>query len=143
SDFEKETGEKMAALQRDTAQRMQKLKNDTAQRMALLEDDFRKITKNLGFNVLILPKDQNLSDLYADDFASKYMPEEYADRLARARIATLNHLLPILQQKLRWPEQERTILAIDTRGEVPLVNRDPKKPILDAVPTGSMIVGYE
>src|SRR2546422_352285 len=47
---------------------------ETEEKMRLLEDDYRKITKNLGFNVLILPKDQNLSDLYADDFASKYMP---------------------------------------------------------------------
>ena len=40
-------------------------------KMAVLEDDYRKIALKLGFNVVILPKDQNLADFYADDFASK------------------------------------------------------------------------
>jgi hypothetical protein len=116
---------------------------ETEQKMKILEDDYRKITKNLGFNVLILPRDQNLSDLYADDFASKYMPEEYAERLAKSRVATINHLLPSLQQKLKWPERERTILLIGVRGEVPILHADEKKPILDAVPPGGMVLGYE
>jgi hypothetical protein len=117
--------------------------SETLEKMRALEDDYRKITKNLGFNVLILPRDQNLSDLYADDFASKYMPEEYAERLAKSRVATINHLLPSLQQKLKWPERERTILLIGVRGEVPIVHADEKKPILDAVPPGGMVLGYE
>jgi putative ABC transport system permease protein len=116
---------------------------ETAERMRKLEDDYRKITKNMGFNVLILPKDQNLSDLYADDYASEYMPEEYCTRLAESKIVTVNHLLPSLQQKLKWPEQERTIILIGTRGEVPIMHRDPKKPLLDAVAPGTMVVGYE
>ena len=48
---------------------------ELAQRMAALEDDYRKISLGLGFNVMILPKDQNLADFYADDFAAKLMPE--------------------------------------------------------------------
>lgn len=116
---------------------------ETAQRMKELEDDYRKMMLKMGFNVLILPKDQNLGDLYADDFASNYMPEEYATRLANSKIVTINHLLPSLQQKLKWPEQERTIILIGTRGEVPLLHRDMKKPLLDAVPPGSVVVGHE
>src|SRR5580704_6985256 len=59
---------------------------ETQQQMAKLEDDYRKVMLKLGFNVLILPKEQNLSDLYADDFASKYMPEQYATSLAKSRV---------------------------------------------------------
>src|SRR5436853_4877185 len=47
---------------------------DTKADMRKLEDDYRKITLKLGFNIEILPKDQNLSELYAKDYASKYMP---------------------------------------------------------------------
>ncbi|HLU49059.1 MAG TPA: hypothetical protein VK116_13280, partial [Planctomycetota bacterium] len=53
-----------------------------------LEDTYRRITKAMGYNVLILPKDQNLADFHADDYASKHMPESYADRLASSRIVT-------------------------------------------------------
>ena len=108
-----------------------------------LKDDYRKMTLKFGFNLLIFPKEQNLVDLYADDYASKYMPEGYVKRLADSGIMTVRHLLPILQQKLKWPERERTIILVGTRGEVPLAHRDPKKPMLVAVEPGTMVVGYE
>ncbi len=115
---------------------------ETQQQMAKLEDDYRKLMLKMGFNVMILPKDQNLSDLYADDFASKYMPEEYATRLAKSRVATINHLLPSLQQKVKWPEYQRTVLLMGVRGEVYLQSPQ-QKPLLDAVAPGTMILGQE
>ncbi len=39
-------------------------KIETENRMKNLEDDFRVIMKKLGFNLLILPEDQNLADLF-------------------------------------------------------------------------------
>lgn len=114
----------------------------TREQMAKLEDDYRKLMLKMGFNVLILPKDQNLSDLYADDFASKYMPEEYATRLARSRVATINHVLPSLQQKVKWPEYERTVLLMGVRGEV-YIQSNQQKPLLEPVAPGAMILGHE
>src|SRR5205823_6600127 len=99
---------------------------------AELEDSIRKITIKLGFNVLILPEDQDLHELDVEGYASKTMPEEYATRLAKSGIVTINHLLPSVTKKLEWPEQKRTIILIGTKGEVPIHNRDEKKPILDA-----------
>jgi ABC-type lipoprotein release transport system permease subunit len=116
---------------------------ETKTKMATLEDDYRKITKGLGFNVLILPREQNLSDLFADDYASHYMPESYVERLAKSRVATIQHLLPSLQQKLKWPETERTIILIGVRGEVPILQADAKKPMLEPVPAGTMVLGSE
>lgn len=116
---------------------------ETTKRMASLEDDYRKIMKNLGFNLLILPSSQKLSEFYADDAVSAYMPDTYATRLAEARIVTIRHLLPSLQEKVRWPEGKRTIILIGTRGEVPSMFRDAREPILVAVPKGSAVVGHE
>ena len=116
---------------------------ETGERMALLEDDYRKIMKKLGFNLLILPKDQNISDLFADDFASKLMPESYVDSLAASRSMLIRHLLPSLQQKIEWPEKRRTIILIGIRGEVPFLHKDPKEPMMIAVPKGTMEMGFE
>src|SRR5947209_3049856 len=74
---------------------------ETQQKVKLLEEDYRKIGIGMGFNLLILPKDQNLSDLYAEDYASRYMPEAYAQKLAKANLATINHLMPSLQEKVK------------------------------------------
>jgi ABC-type lipoprotein release transport system permease subunit len=114
----------------------------THAQMEALTDDYRKLTLKMGFNIMILPKDQNLGDLYADDFASKYMPEEYALRLARSRVATLNHILPSLQQKIKWPERERIVLLMGVRGEM-YIQSGQQKPLLEAVAPGSMVLGYE
>lgn len=115
----------------------------TENRMKDLEDDFRVIMKKLGFNLLIIPEDQNLADLYADDFASKYMSEEYVTKLSRSKIMAIRHLLPSLQQRIYWKEGQRKIVLIGTRGEVPFLHRDPKEPILIPVPEGGVVVGYE
>lgn len=111
--------------------------------MDKLEDDYRKITIKLGFNVLILPKEQNLADLYASDYATKYMPEEYVTRLASSNVATIQHLLPMLQEKIKWPERERTIILVGTRGEVPKAMGGPTKAMLQPVQPGSIVLGYE
>ena len=116
---------------------------ETRERLAVLQDDYRKITKKLGFNLLILPEDQNLSDLYADDFAAKLMPESYVDSLANSRSIFIRHLLPSLQEKMIWPEKHRTIILTGIRGEVPFLHKNPKEPIIQAVPKGTIVLGYE
>jgi putative ABC transport system permease protein len=125
-----------------TEEMMAAVEAENAEDMSKLEADVRNITKNLGFNIQILPKDQKLADLYADDFASKYMPENYAEKLSLAHLVTVNHLLPSLQQKLKWPEQKRTVILIGTRGEV-FVQNEAQKPILGPVPPKTLILGYE
>jgi len=116
---------------------------ETRERLAILQDDYRKITKKLGFNLLILPENQNLSDLYAEDFANKYMPESYVDSLANSKSVFIRHLLPSLQQKITWNEKQRIIILTGIKGEVPFLHKNPKEPILVAIPEGSIILGYE
>ncbi len=111
--------------------------------MAVLEDDYRKISLRLGFNLMILPKEQNLADFYAADFAAKFMPEAYAQQLADARLVSINHILPILQQRISWPEQKRTIQLIGTRGEVALTGKGNKAALQAPVAPGHVVVGYE
>lgn len=106
-------------------------------------DEIRKITKGLGFNILILPKDQNLHEVYDKGFAEKTMPEEYVKRLTDSDIAVINHVLPSLIRKVEWPEQRRSILLVGTRGEAKVKNLSETKPILDAVPKGKAVLGYE
>ena len=110
---------------------------------AELEDAMRKITKGLGFNVIILPEEQDLNEMHLEGSLSEAMPESYVDRLASSSIVTVNHLLPTVMKKLTWPETGISVVVYGTRGEVPIQHRDPKKPLLDAVPRGKMIVGYE
>jgi putative ABC transport system permease protein len=113
------------------------------ERMDILQDDMRKAMLILGFNIVILPKDQNLADWYSDDYSTKDMPESYVDRLVNSDIISIRHLLPSLQQKIEWPERRRKIILVGTRGEVPNLHQTPKKPMVQPVPYGSITLGYE
>ena len=117
-------------------------KAEVAKAGAGLEDAVRKITKGLGFNVIILPEDQDLNEMHLEGSLNKQMPEEYAHRLAESKIVTINHLLPTIMKKLTWPETGLPIVLYGTRGEIPIQHRDPKKPLLDTVPKGTMIIGH-
>ncbi len=116
---------------------------ETTARMAKLEDDYRIIMKKMGFNLLIVPENQNLADLYADDFASSFMPESFVDKLASSGQVSIQHLLPSIQKKMEWPEYKRTVILTGTRGEVPVLHLDPKEPMQDPVAPGEIILGYE
>ena len=109
---------------------------ETARNMDGLEDAIRKSMKGLGFNIFIYPEGQDMAEVYSQGFASKTMPEEYVTTLANSEIVTVNHLLPRLTRKIKWPEQDRTVVLIGVRGEVPLAHKDPKKPLIEPVPAG-------
>lgn len=115
----------------------------TAAEMAKLEDEIRRTMKGLGFNIYIFPEDQELAEVYAEGFASKTMPESYVTTLAESGIVTINHLLPSLTRKLKWPEQKRTVLLVGIRGEVPLAHRGPQKALVDPVAPGTVVLGAE
>ncbi len=114
--------------------------------MAELRDEMRKASLKLSYNLLIVPQDQNLRDWYTEGYGKQYMPEEYVDRLASSNLMTVQHLLPTLQQRVEWPEQDgRTILLIGTRGYVPHLHQGAKK-TLDLgqmVPQGTVVLGYQ
>ncbi|MCP4453070.1 MAG: hypothetical protein GY809_16535, partial [Planctomycetes bacterium] len=115
-----------------------------AQQIADMEDEFRLITKRMGFNILVLPKEQSLADFYAESYADKTMPESYATTLAEAPdIVTIRHLLPMLQAKIEWPEQKRKILLIGVKDEMPWAHRSNLKPLQAPVESGHVAVGYE
>ncbi len=115
---------------------------ETEKKMAILKDEMRKATLKLKFNLLILPKQQSIRDLHIKGYPSEYMPEEYVTRLANSGIITVRHFLPSLQQRIKWPEKNRTITLVGARGEVPNLYKDPRKPLVQPVPQGTIVLGY-
>lgn len=141
--FDRETESILKTTEEKNQRTVEALQKSTNEEMAKLENEIRKITKGMGFNIYIFPKEQDLGEVYSEGYASKTMPEDYATTLANSKVITINHLLPSLTQKVKWPEQERTVLLIGIRGEVPIMHQDPKKPIIHPVPDGEMVMGYE
>lgn len=108
-----------------------------------LQDSVRKQMLGLGFNVLILPEKQSLSEIHLDGTMTSTMPESYVDQLAQSKIMTVNHLLPSVTKRILWEEQDRDVILVGTRGEVPIQHRGMKKPLLDEVAPGKIVLGHE
>ena len=111
---------------------------------AQLNDAMRRITKGLGFNIFILPDTQDLESFHLRGELTETMPESHVRRLAESRLVTINHLLPIVTKRFEWrgPLRKQTLILIGTRGEVPILHRDPKHPLQDPVEPGKVVVGY-
>lgn len=118
---------------------------ETREEMARLEDDYRVIMKEMGYNVLVLHKDQDFDELQRLGHPTHYMPDNYAQRLADEKVESLNHLLPVLQERTLWPEYDREVLLMGVRGQVPIVHRgkSDREPITDPVPPDELNIGYE
>ncbi len=108
-----------------------------------MNDDFRKITKKDGFNVRIFPKSADLESVHFGNIGKFTMPEEYASKLANSDLVSVTHLLPTLQENIKWPEQDRLITIIGTRNEVPQAHRNPRKAIQESIPKGHIALGHE
>ncbi len=116
---------------------------ETQQLMAKLKDEMRVAMLKLGLNLVILPADQNVADWYLDGGAQSYMPESYVEKLADSGVITVRHFLPNLQHRVKWPEMGRQIVLIGTRGEVPNLHKGQKDPIVQPVPDGTIVLGWE
>lgn len=111
---------------------------------AKLKDEIRKTTVKMGFNIYILPKPPDSDSLLPEDEKPAYMPEDYVVRLANSEIVTIQHLLPLLEHRVEWPEQGgREFILVGMRDEVPLVNRTPKKPIAQPIKDGTIVLGHK
>ena len=116
---------------------------ETQEKMRLLENDVKRAMQKLGFNIVILPKDQNLSDWYAHDYGARYMPEEYLARLGQSEIVTIEHLVPRLRQKVEWPETKWAVILVGATDQAVNPSVDAGEFVLEAVPRGKIVLGYE
>jgi ABC-type lipoprotein release transport system permease subunit len=126
-----------------TNQILHKKQEQLQQRMDSLQNDTRKAMLELGFNILILPKNQDVSEWYQKDYGDTYMPEQYVDKLAGSGLLIVRHFLPILQSRVEWKEKDTKIILVGTRGEVPNLDKPPRKPMIDPVPKGTIKLGYQ
>jgi putative ABC transport system permease protein len=97
--YDRRTGKLLAAQQAQLEAKIRQLQNDTVRAM-----------EHLGFNIVILPAGQNLSDWYADDYAAQTMPESSVQTLEKRNLVTIENLEPVLRRKIRWPETQWTVL---------------------------------
>ncbi len=90
--------------------------------LAELEDKTRQYMRDMGFNLMIVHRETDMSDFWSADFAKRTMPQEYVDRLANdERLTKVTHLVATLQEKIEW--HERKVLLVGYLPETPQPHR--------------------
>ncbi len=108
-----------------------------------LRSDLRQAMQRLGYNAIVLPKDQPLGDWYAEDYGAITMPESWAPKLDETR-ELVDRYQPRLRRKLKWEERQWTILVVGVGPERVLdTSVGEAAPLADSIPRGSCVVGYE
>ncbi len=138
-----ETEALLAAKRRQVEETIAARQAEVEKTGAELQDAIRKHMTKLGFNILVLPQEQDLAELHLNGTLTATMPEAYAQKLADSGIVTVNHLLPLVTRRLTWPERNIEVVLVGTRGEIPILHRSEKQPLLAAVAPGDMVIGSE
>ncbi len=125
----------------ETAAIIEQHEKMTAERADVLREDYRKIMLAVGFNVMILPEGVDPSEAFVSGLSSKDMPESYADKLAGAKVISINHLLPSLSAPVLWPERKMQVVLTGIRGEVTIEGRRRSAPLIDPVKPGQAALG--
>ena len=114
----------------------------TSDELAALEKRTRQVMRDIGFNLMIVHRDTNMTDFWASDFAAADMPQEYVDRLAAdRRLEMVKHLVATLQQKIQW--QNRKVLLVGYLPETTRSHARQKSPMGYNVKPGTVLLGHE
>lgn len=135
--------ESLTDFDRTTEAQLTELEEATKAEMSQLENDIRKTMKGLGFNVFLFPKGEELWQIKERGYSEKTLAEDSVHKLAESGIVTVNHLLPQLSKRVRWQEQNRSILLVGVEGQVPIAHRSKKKPIMNPLAPGTINLGYD
>jgi len=105
------------------------------------EDETRRLMRDMGFNLLIIPRDTDMQDFWASDFAEDDMPEEYVQRLAATEDLDMDHYVAMLQKKVRWRGCQ--VLLTGVLPERGAIGERKKSPMGYQVQRGTCYVGHE
>ena len=95
-----------------------------------------RLMRDMGFNILIVPKDADMFQFLGEEFADEEMPEEYVDRLATSKRILVRHIVAMLQQKITW--RGRKILLKGVLREA----KEKGAPMGYNIPRGKVCVGF-
>lgn len=127
---------------RETDAEIARLAAETEAELEAMDKETTRIMRDMGFNLLIVHRDTNMADLWANDYAAVDMPQEYVERLAGAEELTLvTHLVATLQQRIKW--NDRTVLLVGYMPEATQSHMRMKKPMGYVIEPGTVYIGHE
>lgn len=105
------------------------------------ERETRRVVRDLGFNLRIIPRDTDIDRFYDTGYPDGTLPEDAARRLAEGAgtFVSFNHLTPTLER--RFPIAGRDVLLTGL-GPAVVGPGEKKQPMGFTVPAGRVYLGH-
>jgi ABC-type lipoprotein release transport system permease subunit len=100
----------------------------------------RRVTRDLGFNLRIIPRETDMEQFYLTGYSDRTMPENSLDKLARMEKFSYNHLVASLQRKIQIAGHHVLLMGISGERAPP---GKKKPPMIFSVEAGTVHVGHE
>jgi len=99
-----------------------------------------RLTRDMGFNLRIIPNQTNMDDFWNDGFSNKTMPENYVLRFNKFKDFSYAHLTATLHEKLSW--QGMNIILTGISPEIEPSGKK-KAPMVFSINPAMVYLGYE
>ena len=105
------------------------------------QNETRRLTRDMGFNLRIVPKETDMNDFWIDGYSDKTMPESYVNRLVDEKTIYYAHLTSTLHKKIIWNDLEVILSGISPDELEP--GGGNKSKMIFAIDPEKVYVGYE
>ena len=109
--YQRDSDRRLTEMQQETDQTLGEMEEKAVKDLAHLDKRTKRIMRDLGFNLRIVHKNTDLTQLFAK-FVSFDMPESYVDKLAGSpEITKIVHLVATLKQMVEVDGQSRLLVG--------------------------------
>ncbi len=109
--YQRDSDRRLTEMQQETDQTLGEMEEKAVKDLAHLDKRTKRIMRDLGFNLRIVHKNTDLTQLFAK-FVSFDMPESYVDKLAASpEITKIVHLVATLKQMVEVDGQSRLLVG--------------------------------
>ena len=105
------------------------------------QNETRILTRDMGFNLRIIPDSTNMNDFWIRGYSDITMPQDYVYVLVDKKAVYYAHLTATLHQRIQWQGLEVILTGISPDELNPKGKKRTK--MIFAVPPGRVYVGYE
>jgi len=104
-------------------------------------NETRLLTRDMGFNLRIIPAETDMDKFWIEGFSDIHMPEMFLQRMIDQRSVNYAHLTASLHTKYQWNDQEVILSGISPDEKESGGGR--KSKMIFAIPKTKVILGYE
>ncbi|MSU32313.1 MAG: FtsX-like permease family protein [Pedosphaera sp.] len=108
---------------------------------AAAEREARRVSRDLGFNLRIVPRNTDPDRFFLEGYSDQTLPEDAVRQLASAAgtFVTFNHLTPALERRIRLQERDCLLTGL---GQSVTGPGEKKQPMGFHIPLGKAHVGF-